>query len=212
MAQRLRCVALDILRHGAAARGNTGTTHSKVPTISGLRTSQGVLRSWSGRLLLVLCLATLLAGCGFHLRGGAAYALPFKSAYVQGGNNDNLLVTRLQDALIRAGVTLEKIPEPAQVVIELGNVRNESHVLTVGSSGDIEEYELYFGVDLAFRRGSGELLQPESSVEFTTDYTYDTTSVLAKEEERETLIGDMRLAAVREILRRAGRLPALELE
>lgn len=146
-------------------------------------------------------------GCGFHLRGGAAYALPFKTAHVKGAANDNLLITRLQDALIRAGVTLAQTPELAQVVIDLGNVTNESRVLTVGSSGDIEEYELYFGVPLAFRRGTGELLQPESAVEFTNDYTYDTTSVLAKEEERETLIGDMRAAAVREILRRAARLP-----
>jgi len=171
--------------------------------------SYGAIRTWSGWLLL-LCFVTLLAGCGFHLRGGAAYALPFKNAYIQGGDNDNLLVTRLQDALIRAGITLAQTPAPAQVVIELGNVRNESRVLTVGSSGDIEEYELYYGVNLAFRRGSGELLQAGSPVEFTTDYTYDTTSVLAKEEERETLINDMRGAAVREILRRAGRLPAVE--
>lgn len=167
---------------------------------------RGVVRGLGGALM-VLCLATLLVGCGFHLRGGAAYALPFKTVHVKGAANDNRLITRLQDALVRAGVTLEKTPELAQVVIDLGNVTNESRVLTVGSSGDIEEYELYFGVPLAFRRSTGELLQPESAVEFTNDYSYDTTSVLAKEEERETLIGDMRTAAVREILRRAARLP-----
>lgn len=161
--------------------------------------------------LLALCFASLLTGCGFHLRGGAGYALSFERAHVRGAANDTLLVTRLQDALIRAGVTLEKTPDTAQVVIDLGNVRNESRVLTVGSRGDIEEYELFYGLSLAFRRASGELLQEEGSpLEFTNDFSYDTTSVLAKEEERETLINDMRSAAVREIMRRAARLPAPE--
>lgn len=168
------------------------------------------IRTWSGWLLLLCVASLLLTGCGFHLRGGEAYALSFERAHVQGAANDTLLVTRLQDALIRAGVTLEKTPETAQLVIDLGNVRNESRVLTVGSSGDIEEYELFYGLSLAFRRASGELLQEGSPVEFTNDFSYDTTSVLAKEEERETLINDMRSAAVREIMRRAGRLPALE--
>lgn len=209
MMHPLKRVSLDLGSHATYPPWRDRQAYNGPTPTAVWRDSRGAVRTLS-KWLLVLCAVALLAGCGFHLRGGAAYALPFKSAYIQGGDNDSLMVTRLQDALIRAGITLEKTPEPAQVVIELGNVRNESHVLTVGSSGDIEEYELYYGVNLAFRRGSGELLQAGSPVEFTTDYTYDTTSVLAKEEERETLVGDMRAAAVREILRRAGRLSLTE--
>lgn len=209
MTQSLKRVPRNLRDHAMFPRWREHRAYSRPAPIACRRDFDGAVRTFT-TWLLVLCVIALLAGCGFHLRGGAAYAMPFKSAYIQGGDNDNLMLTRLQDALTRAGISLENTPESAQVVIELGNVRNESRVLTVGSSGDIEEYELYYGVNLAFRRGTGELLQAGSPVEFTTEYTYDTTSVLAKEEERETLVGDMRAAAVREILRRAGRLPLTE--
>lgn len=157
--------------------------------------------------LVIVWLALLLAACGFHLRGSDGQTLPFKSAFVTGAANDATLVARLQDALVRGGVGLTSAQDQAEVVIALGDVRTESRVLTVGSSsGDIEEYELHYAVAVAFRRGSGEVLQSSSTVEFANDYSYDKTSVLAKEEERTMLTGDMRAAAVREILRRAGRL------
>jgi LPS-assembly lipoprotein len=149
--------------------------------------------------------ALLLGGCGFHLRGSDAKSMPFQTAFVSGGG-DAVLMQRLRDALQQSGVSLADSEGAAEVVFRVGRVTSDSRALTVGKRGDIEEYELRFAVDITFTSGAGDVLQPLTTIEFFNDYSYDKNSVLAKEEEREMLIGDMRQAAVREILRRAARL------
>ena len=82
----------------------------------------------------------------------------------------------------------------------------DRRVLAVGTAGGVEEYELQYQVDMTPKSPDGKVLQETDNVDLSTDYQYDDTALLAKSEEQEQHINDMRESAVREMLRHLQRV------
>lgn len=148
--------------------------------------------------LLALGAATLVAGCGFQLRGQAQ--LPFTAAYVEAGGGSSLAKS-LRATLSSQGKLAEKA-EDAPVRVRLGNEQRSKNILALSGSGKVKEYRLEYRVILsAYDAGGKELIVP-SEIQLIRDFSYDDQQLLAKEAEEAALNRGMEQDALRQILKR----------
>jgi LPS-assembly lipoprotein len=151
------------------------------------------------RLSRILLLSVLLAltACGFHMRGTADLA--FKTLYIQGGN------LTIKKDLIRSlkvnGVTVVNDPKQAELLLDLIRERRQQNILSLSGGGLVREYELVYFVEFRLRNPDSEVWGPIQRIEGRRDYSYDDSQLLAKQFEEERLYEDMRVDAVREIMR-----------
>ena len=149
------------------------------------------------RYFLMLMMAISLAACGFHLRGLAD--LSFSKLYMKG----SISISRdLNVALKTIGVTLVKNPEDAEILVEMMNEGTEKRILSLGGTGAVREFELFYRVSFRIKDASDELWGPVQMFEGRRDFSYLDTELLAKSYEETQLYEDMRRDAVREIMRR----------
>lgn len=150
------------------------------------------------RRIFVLMMTITLMACGFHLRGLAD--LSFEKIYI---NNQSLTISRdLNVSLKSNGVKVVKEPEEAQILVDMMNEGTEKRILSLGGTGTVREFELFYRVSFRVKDASDELWGPPQMVEGRRDFSYLDTELLAKSYEEAQLYEDMRRDAVREILRR----------
>lgn len=153
-------------------------------------------------LLIVLMLTLLLGACGFHLRGQAAFALPFKTLYIKSANANAPFITELKHAIELTGVQVTDKPEQAQLTLYIVSESTDQQILSLNSIGQVIEYRLYYRISYqAYDKNQREWLAPDQ-ITLQRDYSYDVTQVLAKQQEATQLYQDMRGDAVQQMLRR----------
>ena len=150
------------------------------------------------RRMFVLMMTITLMACGFNLRGLAD--LSFEKIHI---NNQSLTISRdLNVSLKSNGVKVVKEPEEAQILVDMMNESTEKRILSLGGTGTVREFELFYRVSFRVKDASDELWGPPQMVEGRRDFSYLDTELLAKSYEEAQLYEDMRRDAVREILRR----------
>ncbi len=150
------------------------------------------------RRMFVLMMTITLMACGFHLRGLAD--LSFDKIHI---NNQSLTISRdLNVSLKSNGVKVVKEPEEAQILVDMMNENTEKRILSLGGTGTVREFELFYRVSFRVKDASDELWGLPQMVEGRRDFSYLDTELLAKSYEEAQLYEDMRRDAVREILRR----------
>lgn len=153
---------------------------------------------------LVLVAAVASGGCGFHLRGsgGESRVLAIQGVYLQEGPATGPLAVELRRALKESGATLADRRDRAKVVLELRGVQRDRRVLSVGTAGTVQEYELHYGVTFAAQDGRGHALLQTQSINLLRDLTFSEADVLAKGNEEDRLYQTMRDDAIQQIMRR----------
>ena len=158
-----------------------------------------VARVWCPFVLLLFLIQ--IGGCGFHLRGKGSGALVLPPIYIA-GSNGNETARQLEDYLRTAGIDVLGERAGAHLVATLGDEIHERRVLSVGTAGKVQEYELRFAVRFSVADGSGHPVSDEQTVSLVRDYSFDEVDVMAKDAEERELYDVMRADAVREIARR----------
>jgi LPS-assembly lipoprotein len=146
----------------------------------------------------VALLATLIAGCGFHLRGKAA--LPFDSIYISGSQAFANQISRALRAGSQARVTTN--PQEAQVSLQIISEARERVILSLSASGRVREITLRYRVSYRLSDAKGVEYIPVSQIILRRDVTYSDTDVLGKEQEEALLYRDMQSDAVQQMVRR----------
>ncbi len=135
-------------------------------------------------------MALLLGACGWQIRG--AYDIPqsIQPMSVQGAN-DNSVAADVREYLRVNGIELVSRPQAAgRVVI---SERTERRVLTVGSSGKVDEYELIYTVDWRLEgRDSEQPLIGPTEMQARRDYTQNPSEILGQEDQEGALLDAMR--------------------
>ena len=116
----------------------------------------------SSRLLLLLLLS-LLAGCGFHLRGSDALAR-HAPLYLEGIDRYNPLARRLQSALTASGIEVVESRQSAKAVLKIRDLGENQRVITVDSRGKATEYMLIRKVMVSLAAPDGNELVGEQEV------------------------------------------------
>lgn len=155
---------------------------------------------WSG--CYILCLGVLLlSACGFHLRGSLKEVghLPLIYIHTERGSHIGVDVTQ---TFRQAGVELTDDRSQAEWVLTLSDEKEERRVLSVDSSGKVQEYELHYGLIYQLDDNNGGQLIAPQELGLVRDYSFSGTDVLAKDDEETLLYRGMREQAAQMILTR----------
>ena len=158
-------------------------------------------------LMLLLTGLSLLAGCGFQLRGNID--LPPELARVSVVGADRDLVDRLSDALAQRGAAVTD-SAPGVATIDLRESRFAREVLTTDTDGRATAYALHYRVVFGVTTGDdtpiSAPLQAAESLTLKRVYDYASDRELQAEQEVRFLKTEMRREAVLRMLRRLNRL------
>lgn len=151
-------------------------------------------------LLLAACCLFLLSGCGFHLRGSDQGGAPLPPIVITGeaGGLQGELRARVRAA---SGEVVATAAE-AQWVVRVLSERSERRVLSVGSTGKVEEYEIYYAADFTIEDTQGQVRVGPETLSQVRSYGFSESDVLGKDAEQETLVKDMRREAAWQIVQR----------
>ena len=160
------------------------------------------------RLTLFLAGLSLLAGCGFHLRGNIDLPAELARVYVSGQDRD--LVAQLSEALEQNGAKIVPSGHAAAlidtVLIDLGTSHPQRQTLTTDSRGRATAYALHYEVVFSVTGSDGEPLQATQSISLERAFDYDPTRQLQAEQEERFLETQMQREAVARILQRLRRI------
>jgi len=149
---------------------------------------------------LLLALATLLAGCGFQLRGSSS--LPFDTLYVPTSSSVAVELKRN----IAAGTQTRTVNTPAEAQAQLVITQDlrEKVILSLNTAGRVREFQLRHKVGFRVVDARGREYLPLNEITLTRDVSFNDAQLLAKEAEETLLYRDMQTDMVQQMLRRLG--------
>ncbi len=153
--------------------------------------------SWSSARLLPLL---WLVGCGFQLQGPPTMPDGMQRTFIDTPDRHSPFYRALRRDLLAAGVELVDREADASAVLTVYLDDTDQRVLSVSARNVPTEYEVYYTVEYGVTSGSETLLDVQD-LTLTSDYTYDSTLVLGKAREEETLRNALARDLVRIILK-----------
>ncbi|WP_455210747.1 LPS-assembly lipoprotein LptE [Kaarinaea lacus] len=152
-------------------------------------------------LIATLALLFVTNGCGFHLRGSVELPPTLSAIYVE-PQQAPLITEAIKQAFTEQKLEPVQEKAQAQVVINVSQERYQRRVLSVGASGNVQEYELNYAVNLGILDAKGEPLADPQILRVSREMRYDSAEVVAKAGEEEQLKSEMIADAARQIIRR----------
>jgi LPS-assembly lipoprotein len=132
--------------------------------------------------IVALATASLIAACGFHLRGDVAYTFPtiFVNSPVP-----QPIVTELKRYLESSSSTkLVDNAKDATVTLDIISVVDDKGVLSLSSGGRVREYALSKRVSFRLSDKEGHDWIPAGDIVIRRSYTFNESEVLARESKR----------------------------
>jgi len=152
--------------------------------------------------VVVICQMTLiLDGCGFRLRGSLESSVALPAIYL-GGKPGSAIMVDLKQTLQGIGTEIVADKTQATYVLEIINEQIDRRILSVSSTGAVQEYELLYRVTFRVKSPQGAILLDTDNISFTRSLSYTDSDLLAKSAEQEALVDSMRQDAVQGIIRR----------
>jgi len=145
-------------------------------------------------------LMLLAAGCGFHLRGQLPVAPALQPLALECASRvPDQLCRRLGSQLEQAGI-LVRDPDRADYILILDHFRQGRQATAVSADSSAAAYRLSQSVQVSLRSADEIPLIAGSEVVVRESYSYDDTTVLAKEEEQRDLEQLLQERLVQQIL------------
>ena len=154
------------------------------------------------RILPVLALAALIAGCGFHLRREANLPASMQQLHIEIGDRSGALARDLTVAIERSGADVVTAPGAGIAVMKIPANRVTSDVLSVGGNARATEYTLRHHVEFEVRDAAGAVLMPMQVIELTREFTFDASQALGVASETDLLTKELERDMVQAIMRR----------
>lgn len=155
-------------------------------------------------VIIFLLMASLVSGCGFHLRG--TIILPDSIRTVMVTSPD----VKLRDALV-AGLQSNNViivdgptSDSAHINIDSANFSRE--VRTIDDRGKATGFILILRVSYKVTDSAGKELVKPSTASARRDYNFDDTQLLSATREEELYYDEMREDAAQSILRKMSRI------
>lgn len=150
--------------------------------------------------LLLAAFSLSLPGCGFHLRGNLNDTVQLPPTYLAG--NAGPLKQEVRHYLAVAQAPVVEDQQDAQLVISLLDEDIRRRVVAVDTRGRAEEYEVIYAASYSATRPGGEVVVAPETLTQQRSYTFNQAEVLAKSQEQDRLVEDMRREVVRRIMLR----------
>jgi LPS-assembly lipoprotein len=189
---------------GLFGRASRATDGECEPPGTGLRrlsgTGPGGTRTTHAILLLLV--ATLLAGCGFRLQGALDLPEQNRRIYLVAADELTPFAVELRRAVERAGGRVAASPSEADLVVRILRDRGGRRILSVSARNTPQEYEVYYSVSYAVDRDRREVLELQP-LELVRNLSFEESQLLAKEREeailRDAMARDLALLVLRRL-------------
>nr|VFK13102.1 MAG: LPS-assembly lipoprotein [Candidatus Kentron sp. LFY] len=143
--------------------------------------------------------ASLLTGCGFHLRGNFTLPDSMSSLYIQVPTH---LANELMVLLEGNGIAIAPDRDAANAILVVEQESFDKRTLSVDSkSGKEREHELAYTISYRVLATDGRELLPKRTINLVRDYVFDESAVLGTTQEEGVLYKEMRQDAAHQILR-----------
>lgn len=144
------------------------------------------------KLLPSICLALLITSCGWQLRGLEEYQTRgdqrIESINLRVAADNRLFQRALKQQLRDLGITIDP---GASVTLILDRENTERRTLSFSSTGIPVQYQLIMTISYAYQTGAGKTAE-ERRITTRRQYDFDTSLVIAKDEEERQLLQEMR--------------------
>lgn len=145
---------------------------------------------------LLIGVVSVVSGCGFHLQGALTTPPEMARTYISADDRHSLFYRALHTELRAAGVDVVDAPTDATATFSISYDETDQRVLSVSARNVPTEYEVYYTVQYGLGTGPDTLIE-QQTLTLTRDYTYDSTLVLGKAREEDSL----RAAIVKDLVR-----------
>lgn len=167
--------------------------------------AEGSIRWWRSRhrlatLLLSLVGMSLIAGCGYRLRGDVDIPPGLAPVYIQA---DGLVGQAIDDRLLSSGVPITPVANDAGLILRILDQSRGSRVVAVDRGGKALAFALELEVRFDALDAAGEPLIPPQQL--TLERTFDDNpdvAVLGKQLESDIIDQDLANAAADQMLLR----------
>jgi LPS-assembly lipoprotein len=180
---------------------NTSATQS----LRGLRAPNGLGGKALRSAAVVLVVALLVTGCGFHLVGRTTLPAPLAVTYLVTTDKQSDFAQGLRKALITSGSKLANTREQATGTVRIVTDQVTQKILSVSANNIPRQYEITYTVEFSVSTADRELL-PTQKVEVTRDYSFNERTMLAKDNEEAVLREGMARDLVSIVMRRLASL------
>lgn len=151
-------------------------------------------------LILISVITLSSSSCGWQLRGWQSTAPDFHEIAVVANDRYSPLTLALLDTLQQRGVSDDKA---ADLKLQLGKEYLSKRTVAVTSIGSPSQYEMSLSVNYRFYRAEETPQSTPSTAMATRVFDFDPSNTVAKTEEENTLLTEMRRELVQRILRNA---------
>ena len=153
------------------------------------------------RNLLLIALVSVLAGCGFQLRGSADSVAVLTTLDVSATQTYGELVTNVERTLTQQGIAMN--PEGgADYRLHLLGERATRRSVSTTNQVSVAEYVLLLAVDFELFDRAGDRLLPLTTISVERVYSFDRGSFVGSSEEEALLSREMQADIIQQILRR----------
>lgn len=156
--------------------------------------------------LAVALIVTLIAGCGFHLRGEAELPAAMQHVFIDSGDPLDSLTHDLSKAFQRSGAVVEDHAGDGIANMKITVNRLRTDVLSVGGNARANEYQMTYHVEFVVQDSAGKELLPKQVIELSREFTFDSGQALGIAAEQDILTDELHRDMVQTIVRRLGAL------
>ncbi len=149
-----------------------------------------------------LLMATIVTGCGWHLRGTGQVADGISSVHISAQDRHSEFYRSLERTIKTNGITVAENATEAQYSIVTLNNKSTRRTSTVSGGARVSEYQLTESVDILILAADGTQLIPRTTLSTTRYFDFDENEVQSKEVEVELLKKEMHRDLVQQITRR----------
>ena len=150
--------------------------------------------------LSIFLMATIIAGCGFQLRGSANKPDYLKHVYVAGQDQYDNFMRELKTKLKNQGVEVVEDSGAADLTLTIIDKKEEQRVLTITRSDRTDQYQLINTVKFKVTAPSGDVVLPEKIATAERVYIYDRYAIIGKSYEKEMLQKEMHKDTIDQIM------------
>ncbi|MEH6617186.1 MAG: LPS assembly lipoprotein LptE [Porticoccus sp.] len=149
-----------------------------------------------------LLMATMVTGCGWHLRGTGLVADNISSVHISAENRQSDLYQFLSRTLKSNDIVVTGNVTEAQYSIVTLNNKSSRRTSTVSGGARAAEYQLTEEVDILILAPDGTQLLPRTTLRTSRYLDFDESEVQSKIEEAALLKKEMQQDLVQQIMRR----------
>lgn len=150
----------------------------------------------------LICIITLVTGCGFHLRGfnNTDFKFPFHSVYVE---CSNVVICQNFKSVIQNDdlAILTNKPESAEVTIKLVNEQTSRDAQGFNSAGRIAAFVLTYQVEAQVWKNHQQI---GNSMDVSAQQTmqYNDATILSNNQEESIMWNELHVSATNQLVRR----------